>query len=39
VVLMFYREKKETTEEVSEFRIKMDKKKLKKSKKVKVRSR
>lgn len=37
--LMFYREKKETTEELSEFRTKMDKKKLKKVKKAKVRSR
>jgi len=37
--LMFYREKKETTEEVSEFRTKMDKKKLKKAKRAKVRSR
>ncbi|MBC2699381.1 MAG: DUF2627 family protein [ANME-2 cluster archaeon] len=37
--LMFYREKKETAEEVSEFRTKMDKKKLKKAKKAKVRSR
>ena len=38
--LLFYREEKEvSTEEVSEFRTKMDKKKLKKAKKAKVRSR
>jgi Na+/melibiose symporter-like transporter len=37
--LMFYRGKEETVEEVSEFRTKMTKKKLKKSKKAKVRSR
>lgn len=37
--LMFHREKKETSEEVSEFRTKMDKKKLKKAKKAKARSR
>jgi uncharacterized protein YacL len=37
--LMFYRDTKETAEEVSEFRTKMDKKKLKKAKKSKVRSR
>ena len=38
--LLFYREEKEvSTEEVSEFRAKMDKKKLKKAKKAKVRSR
>ncbi len=36
--LMFYREKEETVEEVSEFRTKMDKKKLKKNKKTKGRS-
>ena len=37
--LMFYREKEESVEEVSEFRTKMIKKKLKKVKKAKVRSR
>ncbi len=37
--LMFYRDTKETAEEVSEFRTKMDKKKLKKTKKAKARSR
>lgn len=37
--LMFYREKEETVEEVSEFRTKMTKKKLKKAKKAKIRSR
>ncbi|MCD4815206.1 MAG: hypothetical protein K8R06_02255 [Methanosarcinales archaeon] len=38
--LLFYREKKEvSTEEVSEFRTKMEQKKLKKAKKIKGRSR
>ena len=37
--LMLYREKEESVEVVSEFRTKMDKKKLKKAKKTKVRSR
>jgi len=37
--LMLYREKEETLEEVSEFRTKMDKKKLKKTKKTKVQPR
>jgi len=36
--LMLYREKEESVEEVSEFRTKMDKKKLKKAKKTKGRS-
>lgn len=38
VGLMFYREKEETVEEVSEFRTKMEQKKLKKAKKTKGRS-
>jgi uncharacterized metal-binding protein len=37
--LLFYREKEETIEEVSEFRTKMTKKKLQKAKKAKTRSR
>ncbi len=37
--LLFYREKEETVEEVSEFRAKMTKKKIKKAKKLKARSR
>ena len=38
--MLFYREEKDvSTEEVSEFRTKMDKKKLKKAKKAKTRSR
>ena len=37
--LMLYREKEETLEEVSEFRTKMDKKKLKKTKRTKVQPR
>jgi len=39
VGFMFYRDKEETVEEVSEFRTKMDKKKLKKAKKIKGQSR